>query len=106
QIHVAVIVADVDVADVATLDAGFVGDGADDVSGQHALRVSDLDAIGLRGLAAIDARWRAGLRFRLGGQQQRRLSLHHAGERRGDFDGGNIRVRLDLFEQRLEVPAG
>ena len=42
------VLADVDVTDVATVHSGLVGYGADDVAGQRAMRVSDFDAEGLQ----------------------------------------------------------
>jgi hypothetical protein len=45
QFHRAVVVEQVDLADVLAGDAGLVGDGADDFLGQHALIAADLDAV-------------------------------------------------------------
>ena len=38
-------------------------------------------------------------------EEQRRRSLHHAGERGGDFDGGNVALGLHLLEHALEFLA-
>src|SRR5581483_10986269 len=43
QVDEAVVVADVDAADVGAVDPGLVGDGADDVAGLDAVDVPDLD---------------------------------------------------------------
>jgi len=44
QIDEAVIVADIDAADVLAVQTRFVGNGADDVAGFYAMRMSDFDA--------------------------------------------------------------
>jgi hypothetical protein len=46
QVDQAVVVADVDAADIAAFEVGLVGDRADDVAGLHAVGVTDLDAEG------------------------------------------------------------
>src|SRR5262245_39474802 len=46
QVDEAVVFADVDVADEFAIEPGLVGDGADDVAGEHALGVADFDAEG------------------------------------------------------------
>ena len=50
KIHEAVIVADVDVSDVAAVEASFIRNGTNDVSGLDAVRVADLDTIGFEPL--------------------------------------------------------
>src|SRR5690606_12283643 len=44
QVAQGVVVKDLDAADVAAFDAGFVGDGADNVAGLHFVRMAHLDA--------------------------------------------------------------
>ena len=46
QVDEAVIVANHHAADVLAVDAGFIGDRADDVAGLHAVYAADLDAVG------------------------------------------------------------
>ena len=48
QVHEAVILADLDMTDVATVDARLIGDGADDVAGKRTVRIADLDAEGFQ----------------------------------------------------------
>src|SRR5690606_36624074 len=43
QVHEAVVLADVDAADVAAFQVGLVGDRADDIGRLHAVHVADLD---------------------------------------------------------------
>lgn len=45
KIHKAVIVADVDVPDVAAVDVRLIGDGADDISGLDAVCMADFDTV-------------------------------------------------------------
>lgn len=45
KIHKAVVVADVDVPDVAAVNVRFVRDGADDISGLDAVCMTDFDAV-------------------------------------------------------------
>ena len=49
QIDKTVVLADIDMTDVTPIHAGLVRDGADDVPGQCAMCLSDLDAEGLQG---------------------------------------------------------
>jgi hypothetical protein len=57
QVDIAVVFADVDVADVLAIEAGFVGDGADDVAREHAVDVAYLQAEGFHfdGIVAFGA---------------------------------------------------
>src|SRR5688500_4775877 len=53
QVDQAVVVEDLDAADVLGIELGFVGDGADDVAGLHAVLVADFDAVGLEAFLAL-----------------------------------------------------
>ena len=75
-------VEDLDAADVDGVDAGLVGDRADDVAGLNAVLVADLDAVAdeLRVFARGTPRRPLGARLGLG---RRRLRLAALGARTG-----------------------
>ena len=63
QVDQAVIALNVDATDVLAVEAGFVGDCADDIAGLHAVVVANLDAKGLEArfgrMCAVIAAWPA-----------------------------------------------
>src|SRR5690606_19634396 len=126
QLDQAVVVADVDAADVAAFQVGLVGDGADDVGRLDAVRVADFDAEALhadldpagadrsraryaRGfVAGVPGRLRMFAHRRLRPfprrlQQQRAVALQQLGQGGGDLDRRHVLLALVAFDQFAEL---
>src|SRR5690625_2385155 len=130
QVDQAEVVADGQAADVAAVEVGFVGDGADDVFRLRAVAATDVEAVGLlagfafvRAFGALLARMRSargalamvasvsahvvaaigfGRFVRRVLEQQRLVAVGEAGEGGGDFDGRGVVFALVAFDNLAE----
>src|SRR5690606_776487 len=104
-VNQAVVVADVDAADVAALQVRLVGDRANDVARLHAVHVADFDAEGLHRKLVAAARWtRRALAARGVVVEEHRLGGVGGRAGRIDVARGSIRASLRRLGMALFVP--